>query len=137
TSITPGAVKGGLQAVARRPLKEKKMSKVPPDTPGVPPRVYDEVVCGGADGVPRLYKIHRETKRRIGDDDNRLREFAALAGRITAISFHPEGKLFVVGSSLDGKGEVRVYNADDGKQVAAMAGQRSGVYAVAFHPDGQ
>src|SRR5947209_7704086 len=62
TSITPGALKGGLAALDRRPLKDKKMSKVPPDTPGVPPKVYDEVLCGGADGAPRLYKIHPETE---------------------------------------------------------------------------
>jgi hypothetical protein len=34
TSITPGALKGGLIAVDRRPLKEKKLQKVPADTPG-------------------------------------------------------------------------------------------------------
>src|SRR5206468_5743244 len=61
TSITPGALKGGLMALDRRPLAEKKMAKVPPDTPGAAPKVYDEVVCGGSDGTPRLYKVHRET----------------------------------------------------------------------------
>src|SRR5207248_3526446 len=54
TSITPGALKGGLMAVARRPLKDKKMAKVPPDTPGIPAKVYDELLIGGSDGVPRL-----------------------------------------------------------------------------------
>ena len=50
TSITPGALKGGLMALDRRPMKEKKMQKVPPDTPGVPPKVYDELIVGGSDG---------------------------------------------------------------------------------------
>src|SRR5207237_4630442 len=63
TSITPGALKGGLMAVARRPLQEKKFQKVPADTPGVPPKVYDELLIAGSDGKPRLYQMHREVKR--------------------------------------------------------------------------
>jgi WD40 repeat protein len=136
TSITPGALKGGLAAVARRPLKEKKMSKVPPDVKGGKPHVYDEVVCGGSDGTPRLYKIHRETKRRIGDDDNKLRAYAAMPGRVYAVAFNADGTKFVAGSSMDGTGEARVYQTDDGKFVPC-AGQKGGVFAVAFRPDGR
>ncbi len=63
TSITPGALKGGLMAVDRRPVEEfrtvrflgaeakvtkpKRMQKVPADTPGVPPKLYDELIVGG------------------------------------------------------------------------------------------
>jgi WD40 repeat protein len=137
TSITPGVLKGGLAAVARRPLKEKKMSKVPPDVPGGKPHVYDEVVCGGSDGVPRLFKIHRETPRKIGDDDNRLREFAPMPGRLYAVSFNADGSRFVVGSSLDRTGEVRVYQVNDGKLISKLAGQKGPVYTVAYRPDGK
>src|SRR6185437_7968927 len=49
TSITPGALKGGIQAVARHPKR-------------------DEIVVGGADGVPRVYRVFRQTARVIGDD---------------------------------------------------------------------
>jgi hypothetical protein len=137
TSITPGALKGGLLAVARRPLAEKKMSKVPPDTPGQPAKVYDEILTGGSDGVPRLYKMHREAKRVIGDDFNKIREYEALPGRIYAAAFNADGGLFVVGSSLDGSGEARVYQTADGKRVAQLQGQQGAVYAVAFQPDGK
>jgi mono/diheme cytochrome c family protein len=136
TSITPGVLKGGLAAVDRRPLKDKKMARVPPDTPGVPPKVYDEVLCGGADGTPRLYKIHRETARKIGDDDNRLRQYEAMPGRLYALAFNKDGSLFVAGSSYNGSGEVRVYNTSGGKWVACQ-GQKGAVYAVAFRPDGK
>ncbi|HYT93534.1 MAG TPA: c-type cytochrome domain-containing protein [Gemmataceae bacterium] len=136
TSITPGALKGGLAAVARRPLKEKKMSKVPPDVKGGTPHVYDEVVCGGSDGTPRLYKIHRETKRRIGDDDNKLRQYASMPGRIYTLAFSADAARFVAGSSLDGTGEVRIYQADNDKFIRCE-GQKGGVYTVAFRPDGQ
>jgi mono/diheme cytochrome c family protein len=136
TSITPGVLKGGLAGLDRRPLKDKKMAKVPPDTPGVPPKVYDEVICGGADGTPRLYKIHRETARKIGDDDNRLRQYEAMPGRIYALAFNADGSLFVAGSSFNGAGEVRVYKTADGKLVKCE-GQHGAVYAVAFRPDGK
>jgi mono/diheme cytochrome c family protein len=136
TSITPGQLKGGLAAVARRPIKDKKMSKVPPDVKGGKPKVYDEVICGGSDGTPRLYKIHRETKRRIGDDDNKLRPaYAPMPGRVYALAFNADGSKFVAGSSSDGTGEVRVYTTDDGKFVKCE-GQKGGVFAVAFSPDG-
>ena len=61
TSITPGALKGGLGAVARHPKR-------------------DEIVVGGSDGEPKLYRVFRQTVRVIGDDSNLIREFPA-AGR--------------------------------------------------------
>jgi WD40 repeat protein len=137
TSITPGALKGGLGALAIRPSKEKKMSKVPPDTKGAAPQLYDEIACGGSDGVPRLYKVHRETKRRIGDDDNKVRQYQAMPGRIYSVCFDADGSRFVVGSSSDGAGEARVYQAADGKLISTLEAQRGGVFAVAFRPDGQ
>jgi WD40 repeat protein len=137
TSITPNALKGGLQAVARRPQREKKMQKVPPDTPGAAPKLYDELLTGGSDGVPRLYKMHREAKRVIGDDFNRIREYKALVGRIFDARFSSDGQRFVVGSSLEGKGEARVYSTDDAKVVADLEGPLGGIFAVAYHPHGQ
>ena len=168
TSITPGALKGGLLAIDLRPAKDlrseyatrimmgaaqsplrpdlgalkaaltpptKRMSVVPPDAPGVPPKVYDELLVAGADGVPRLYKMHREAKRVIGDDFNKVREFEKFPGRIYAVAFNKKGNLFVAGSSSDGTGEARVYDTDSGKRVSTFAGVTTPVYAVAFRPD--
>jgi WD40 repeat protein len=136
TSITPGALKGGLLVVARRPQKERTMAKVPPDTPGAAAKLYDELLVGGSDGVPRLYKMHREVKRVIGDDANKLREYGAMPGRIFAACFSPDGSLIAAGSSSNGKGEVRIYQTDDAKQVATLEGEKGPVYSVAFRPDG-
>jgi WD40 repeat protein len=97
---------------------------------------YDELLIGGADGVPRLYKMHRTQKRVIGDDFNKIREYPALPGRIYALAFNPEGTLFAAASSLDGKGEVRVSQVADGKQVSKLE-VPSGVYVVKFSPDGK
>ena len=93
TSITPGALKGGLEAVDRRPQK-------------------DELLIGGADGVPKIYKMIRTQARQIGDDFNLLKAYEAVPGRIYDVAFNNDGSRFAVGSSLDGTGEVRIYETD-------------------------
>ena len=56
---------------------------------------------------------------------------------IESVSFNADGKLFAAGSRLSGTGEVRVYQTDDGKRVSKFEGQKGGVFAVAFSPDGK
>jgi WD40 repeat protein/mono/diheme cytochrome c family protein len=118
TSITPGALKGGLITVARHPKK-------------------DQLLIGGSDGVPKIYKMHREKKRVIGDDFNLIRAFDALPGRIFCARFSPDGERILVGSSFEEHGEARIYAVADGKRIATLEGQRGGVYAVAYRPDGK
>lgn len=170
TSITPGALKGGLLAVEVRPARDMnrdyalkvvaaatnsplkldliastfagvgpkpRMALVPKDTPGVPAKVYDELLVAGADGQPRLYKMHREAKRVIGDDANKIREFEKLPGRIYAMAFNKTGSHFAAGSSLDGIGEARIFETDSGKRVAICEGVKTPIYALAFTPDGK
>lgn len=153
TSITPGALKGGLMAVDRRPVntepiqmrflgakirvaRPKRLQKVPPDTPGATPKVYDELIVAGSDGTPRLYKMHREQKREIGDDANKIREYEKMPGRISGLAFSSDGKFFAAVSSLDGKGEVRVYEVDTGKKVVCEK-VTGPAYVVAWHPNGK
>src|SRR4051812_6229052 len=91
TSITPGALKGGLIAVARHPSR-------------------DEVVMGGADGAPKVYRMHRIVARQIGDDSNKVKgDLPAMQGRIWSVAVSPDAKRFAAGSGLDGKGEVAVF----------------------------
>jgi WD40 repeat protein len=151
TSITPGALKGGLMAVARHPKR-------------------DELLIGGADGQPKTYRMHRIKKRVIGDDYNRLWVFGALPGRLFAVCYSWDGNRIAVASSSDGRGEVRVYQAAPdppegrlialcglpaaithqltamtvlpdfrkvGELVSQFEGQRGGVYTIAFRPDGK
>ncbi len=59
SSITPGALRGGLQTVARHPER-------------------DEFVVGGADGVPQAYRITRKVQRRIGDNALCIRKWPAM-----------------------------------------------------------
>jgi WD40 repeat protein len=117
TSITPGALKGGLQAVDRHPLK-------------------DELVIGGADGTTKLYQMYRTKPRQIGDDFNNLRNYPTMPGRIFAVKFSPDGSRVVSGSSNDGKGEVRVFETNTGKTVSEFKGIGGPIYALAYHPKG-
>lgn len=117
SSITPGALKGGLITVDRHPTA-------------------DQLLIGGADGVPKTYKMYREQARQIGDDFNKLMEFAPLPGRIFSGEFNFDGSRIVVGSSSDGQGEVRVYQTADAALVSRAEGPLGPVYAVSFAPDG-
>jgi WD40 repeat protein len=151
SSITPGALRGGLQSVALRPG-------------------HDEIVIGGADGVPALYQIFRKTKRRIGDNANLLRKFPAMEGRIFAVDYSRDGKLIAAASSYNGHGAVHLFPGEfnteipelllkayadkiassyskeekdeierfttDGAKRLAEAKFPCGMYALAFHPDG-
>jgi WD40 repeat protein len=117
TSITPGALKGGLIALDRHPTK-------------------DELLCGGADGAPKVFKMVRTEARKIGDNANLLREFAALGGRVFGVAYNHDGSRIAAGSSSDGVGEVRVYNAADGAVVWKMPVPEGGIYTVDFNHDG-
>ncbi|HEX3725660.1 MAG TPA: c-type cytochrome domain-containing protein [Pirellulales bacterium] len=118
TSITPGALKGGLAAVDRHPLK-------------------DELLIGGADGAPKIYQMLRTKARVIGDDFNLIKAYEAAPGRIYSARFNSDGSRFVVGSSLDGTGEVRIYETDSGKLLHKLEGQHGAVYAVTFSTSGK
>jgi WD40 repeat protein/mono/diheme cytochrome c family protein len=119
TSITPGALKGGLAAVDRHPAK-------------------DELLVGGADGQPKLFRMYRpaDKARQIGDDFNKIRDYEAVPGRIYQAEFNHDGSRFVVGSSKDGTGEIRIYQTDNGAVVSKFEGQPGPVYAATFNHDG-
>ena len=89
TSITPGALRGGLQAIDRHPTLE-------------------HVVAAGADGTPRAYRIHRHSKRVIGDDANLIFPLHAVTGRVFSLRFSPDGRRIAAAGGLDGAGELVV-----------------------------
>ena len=93
SSITPGALRGGLQCVARHPAR-------------------DEFLVGGADGIPQAYRIVRKVQRRIGDNALCIRKWPAMEGRIYGVAFSPDGTKFAAASSLDDKGMLNFYNYD-------------------------
>ncbi|MGI9244338.1 MAG: c-type cytochrome domain-containing protein, partial [Verrucomicrobiales bacterium] len=98
TSITPKALKGGIGAVVTHPTR-------------------DEIVVGGSDGVPKLYRIFRNTDRKIGDDANLLFEFPPLEGRVFAVDISADARRIAAGSSLDGRGAVHIYEVDPAAEI--------------------
>ena len=80
-------MKGGIAAIERHPTK-------------------DEILVGGADGIPKIYRIFRKTKRVIGDDANLIRKFPGLKGRVFDVAISRDGKQIAAGSSLNGSGEI-------------------------------
>ncbi|MFO0908575.1 MAG: DUF1549 domain-containing protein [Isosphaeraceae bacterium] len=152
TSITPGALKGGIGALARHPQR-------------------DEIVMGGSDGEPKVYRIFRQVTRVIGDDSNLIRQLPAMPGRVFSVAVSRDGKRIAAGSSLDSAGQVAIYGYEfdtalpdpikaimakvaetrsaeekatlekyhhEGvKQIAKTDIPRAGIYAVAFQPDGK
>lgn len=93
TSITPGALRGGLLSIARHPTR-------------------DNVLIGGADGVPQIYEVFRTAARKIGDNAALLRKFPAMEGRIFSVDFRPDGNMIAAAASLDGQGVINLYAAE-------------------------
>ena len=91
TSITPGALKGGVNSIARHPER-------------------DELVVGGADGVPKIYRTFRITARKIGDDANLVRTLNPMRGRVFDVTVSKSGTRIAAVSALDGQGELAVYS---------------------------
>ena len=116
TSITPGALKGGLVDVIRHPARE-------------------EVLAVGSDGEPRLYKIFREKARQIGDDFNLIRAYSKLPGRLCDLDLTPSGNKFIVGSSTAISGAARIYMTEDAAKFVDIPDVKSPVFAVSFRPD--
>ena len=98
TSITPKALKGGILSVTRHPSR-------------------DEVLFGGADGIPKIYRMQRVKKREIGDDSNQLWNLPPLEGRIFAVEWSSDGTKIAAGSSLNGKGAIHIYGIDPNYKV--------------------
>ncbi|MBC7820978.1 MAG: DUF1553 domain-containing protein, partial [Planctomycetaceae bacterium] len=72
----------------------------------------DEILAGGSDGVPKIYRLYRKTARQIGDDANLLRSLPAMRGRIFGVATSRDGFRFAASSALDGVGQVFVFRFD-------------------------
>ncbi|TWU55726.1 DUF1549 domain-containing protein [Rubripirellula reticaptiva] len=97
TSITPGALSGGLSRVVVHPVR-------------------DEILIGGADGIAKVYRVFRETARKIGDDANLILSLPKMPGRIFSVAISADASRLAAAATIDGHSEVRVWEYDfDGK----------------------
>ncbi len=95
----------------------------------------DQVMCGGDDGIPRMYKIFRTEVRTMNQEDhNLLMAFEKQPAAITALAFSGDGSRIAIGSDI---GTVKVYTSGDGKPVCTLSGLTGPAFAAAFSPDGK
>ena len=118
TTHTPGVLNGGQNTIAVRPGKT-------------------ELLVGGADGKAKLFRQSTKAAPAGGGNPNQIREFKEQMGRIFAVCFNPKGNLCFSGSSLDGKGEVRCFEVDSGKQLWSREFANSPVYALSVPKNGK
>jgi WD40 repeat protein len=93
TSITPGALKGGVLALATHPQ-------------------FEHIAAAGSDGLPKVYRIFREVKREIGDDAQFIASLFPMTGRVFTVRFSADGKRIACGSGIDRHGELLVCSYD-------------------------
>ncbi len=93
TSITPGALSGGMSSVVAHPSRE-------------------EIFVGGADGIAKVFRVFRVSARKIGDNANLVRTFPKMPGRIFSVAVSADASLLAAASTIDGQSEVRVWKYD-------------------------
>jgi WD40 repeat protein len=118
TTHTPFVLSGGQSSIDVHPKKT-------------------ELLVGGADGQAKLFRQSVKAAPAGGGNPNQIRAFKAIIGRIFAVRFSHDGSLGFAGSSLDGKGEVKAFQIDSGKDLWKVSMPETGVYALACSPDGK
>jgi WD40 repeat protein len=92
----------------------------------------DEIVVGGDDRIPYLYKMDRPRNMKVGEEATLVRKLEPQDGAIFALDWSPDGKRIAVAGAGS---SVNIYDAESGDRVAACKGHQAGIYAVAFSPD--
>ena len=92
----------------------------------------DDIVIGGEDRIPYIYKMDRPRNMKVGEDATLVRRLAAQDGAIFALDWSPDGRRVAVGGAGPA---VNIYDADTGLPLASCSGHTAGIYAVAFSPD--
>ena len=117
TTHTPGILRGGMQAIDRHPKR-------------------NEVIVGGADGAPKLFKMDVQAAPAGGGNPNQIREYEAMPGRIYRRTLQCRRHAVLRRQQLDGHGQVRSYETDNGKLAWQLDVPEAAIYAVACSPDG-
>ena len=92
----------------------------------------DEIVIGGEDRIPYVYRMDRPRNLKVGEDATLIRQLAAQEGAIFAIDWSPDGKRVAIAGAGP---SVNIYDAESGSPVASCTGHTAGIYTVAFSPD--
>jgi WD40 repeat protein len=92
----------------------------------------DEIVIGGEDRIPYIYRMDRPRNMKVGEDATLVRQLPAQDGAIFALDWSADGqRVAVAGAGPD----VNIYDPETGLPLASCTGHAAGIYAVAFSPD--
>jgi WD40 repeat protein len=105
---------GELTAVARHPTR-------------------DEIVIGGEERYPYLYRLDRPRNMKVGEDATLIRKLERQEGAIFALDWSPDGKHIAIAGAAP---HVAIYDAETGKRALACTGHTAGVYSISYSPDG-
>ena len=92
----------------------------------------DEIVIGGEDRIPYVYRMDRPRNMKVGEDATLVRRLPNQDGAIFALDWSPDGRRVAVAGAGS---SVNIYDAGTGLPVASCKGHDSGIYAIAFSPD--
>ncbi len=98
TSITPGVLQGGVNSIVRHPYR-------------------DEILVGGSDGAAKLYRVFRQTARKIGDDANLLHTLPQMKGRIFSVAISSDAQFIAVASTLENSSQLRLFRYENQENV--------------------
>ena len=92
----------------------------------------ETVAYGGDLGTPRIYRMAENQGRTAADNDvNLVKEFERQPGAVRSIAFDAGGKMLAVSGAT---GEVRVYDAKDGKKIVTLKELEGAVFSLGFNP---
>jgi WD40 repeat protein len=92
----------------------------------------DEIVIGGDDRIPYIYRMDRPRNMKVGENATLVRQLADQEGAIFALDWSPDGRRVAVAGAGPA---VNIYDAETGLPLASCKGHTAGIYAVAFSPD--
>ena len=92
----------------------------------------DEIVIGGEDRIPYIYRMDRPRNLKVGENATLIRQLADQDGAIFALDWSPDGRRVAVAGAGP---SVNIYDAETGLPLASCKGHTAGIYAVAFSPD--
>lgn len=95
----------------------------------------EQVAFAGGESRAWLYQaFERPPASDPGQDPNRVREFEAWPGGVTALAFSPDGQWIATAGSPPG---VLVQRVEDGGRVASLGGHEGVVFGLAFDVQGR
>lgn len=88
-------------------------------------------------GVIRVWRISGDVTPDQPPQITLLREMGAHASPVFCAAFHPSGRLLATGGGAAETRDVRLWDVERGRELAAFSLFELGVFSVAFSPDGR